>query len=190
MIRGIIFDCFGVLYGGSLSTLVNMCPADKLDQLRDLSKQSDYGYIDRSEYVEGVATLVGSSPDEITELLRHKHIRNEPLVEFVAQLKGQYKIGLLSNVGAETIQSLFTQDELNTLFDVVVLSNEEHITKPHPEIFKLTAERMGLTAGECIMIDDLDSNCEGAEIAGMQSIMHTTNDTTRLLLSKILKENA
>lgn len=187
MIRGIIFDCFGVLYEGSISMLRRICPPEKLDELNDLNKQTDYGYITTDEYIEGLARLLGKSSDEVASLVSHSHVRNQPLIDEVQRLKGEgYVLAMLSNVGNDSIERLFPADQLSELFDVVVLSYKEHMVKPHPAIFTTTAERMGLSPGQCVMIDDLATNCEGAEVAGMISIQHTSNDTTRELLRKIL----
>ncbi|AGL62307.1 putative (S)-2-haloacid dehalogenase [Candidatus Saccharimonas aalborgensis] len=187
MIRGIIFDCFGVLYEGSISMLRRICPPEKLDELNDLNKQTDYGYITTDEYIEGLARLLGKSSDEVASLVSHSHVRNQPLIDEVQRLKGEgYVLAMLSNVGNDSIERLFPADQLSELFDVVVLSYKEYMVKPHPAIFTTTAERMGLSPGQCVMIDDLATNCEGAEVAGMISIQHTSNDTTRELLRKIL----
>jgi len=43
MIRAVIFDCFGVLYGGSIEVLMAQCPPDRRAELEDINKQSDYG---------------------------------------------------------------------------------------------------------------------------------------------------
>lgn len=190
MIRGIIFDCFGVLYEGSISMLRRICPPEKLDELNDLNKQTDYGYITTDEYIEGLAGLLGTSSDEIISLISHSHIRNQLLIDEVRHLKSKgYVLAMLSNVGNGSIERLFPGDQLTELFDVVVLSYKEHMVKPHPAIFTMTAERMGLAPGQCVMIDDLATNCEGAEVAGMISIQHTSNDTTRELLHKILRKS-
>ena len=97
MIRGIVFDCFGVLYGGSLSTIISLCPEERLQDLRDFNKRADYGFIETSDYIAALADLLGRSTEDIEDLLRHKHQRNEDLIEFVRELKrsGMYKICLL-----------------------------------------------------------------------------------------------
>lgn len=189
MIRGIIFDCFGVLYGGSLHALIDLCPPERVQELRDLNKQSDYGYISGDEYIEQIAAIVGKSRHEIEDMLSQKHIRNQALVDFSQTLRPDYKIGLLSNVSSGTMDYLFPPEQRHQLFDAVLLSYEEHITKPNPEIFVMMAERMGLTPGECVMIDDIMENCEGAEVAGMQSIVHTSNDETMKRLADILAKS-
>ncbi len=167
--------------------LRRLCPPEKLDELNDLNKQTDYGYITTDEYIEGLAGLLGTSSDEIISLISHSHIRNQLLIDEVRHLKSKgYVLAMLSNVGNGSIERLFPGDQLTELFDVVVLSYKEHMVKPHPAIFTMTAERMGLAPGQCVMIDDLATNCEGAEVAGMISIQHTSNDTTQELLHKIL----
>ncbi|MBP6038106.1 MAG: HAD-IA family hydrolase [Candidatus Saccharimonas sp.] len=188
MIRGIIFDCFGVLYGGSLESLLNLCPPERLTELRDLNKQSDYGFISGADYLAGLADIFGMPLDEVRALLAKKHIRNQQLAEYVVALRHDYKVGLLSNVSSGTIEELFTNEERHELFDAEVLSYQEHLLKPNPAIFELMAQRMGLTTGECVMIDDLASNCEGAEIAGMKSIQHITNQRTKELLQNLLQQ--
>lgn len=188
MIRGIIFDCFGVLYGGSLSLLASMAPEGRTEEVYDINMQKDYGYISYEEYLQSTAEVLGIAPGYVERIIHEKHVRNTELVEYVRQLKaaGEYQVGLLSNIGERTIQGLFG-DELDSLFDTVVLSHEEGLAKPNPAIFTLIAERMGLGAGECVMIDDLEDNCEGAEIAGMASIQHTSNARTYGLLRKLLQ---
>jgi HAD superfamily hydrolase (TIGR01509 family) len=88
------------------------------------------------------------------------------------------------------IEHLFQKEELDRLFDTVVLSHNEGLAKPNPAIFTLTAERMGLAPGECVMIDDIESNCDGAEIAGMYSVQHITNQGTRQALENLSKKSA
>ena len=50
--------------------------------------------------------------------------------------------------------------------------------KPQPEIFRLGAERVGLPPEECVFVDDLRENCEGAEAVGMTAVLHRGADTT------------
>jgi putative hydrolase of the HAD superfamily len=185
MIRGIVFDCFGVLYGGSYQALRSMCPVDKLDDLRDLNHQADYGFISTDDYIHGCAELLDKTVSEVATLFRTKHVRNDALLEYARGLKGDYRLGLLSNVSNGVIEQLFAAADLE-LFDEVVLSYKEHIAKPNPAAFMLAASELGLPTGECVMIDDLAENCEGAEVAGMAAIIHTSNEVTIDSLSKLL----
>jgi len=187
MIRGIIFDCFGVLYGGSYEALQQLCTPSQLEDLHDLNRQADYGFITSQDYVRGVSELLSMPEEDIAAIFHTKHIRNQPLIEYVRSLRGTCKVAMLSNVSNDIIDALFTAEELETLFDAVILSYQEHAVKPNPIIFELAAERLGLTTGECVMVDDLVENCEGAEVAGMESVLHTSNEITIDTLSKKLQ---
>ena len=85
------------------------------------------------------------------------------------------RTGLISNSmgGASYDRSLFPQ-----LFDGVVISGEVGLHKPQPEIFLLGAERAGLEADQCVFVDDLRENCDGAEAVGMTAVLHRGPETT------------
>lgn len=186
MIRGIIFDCFGVLYQGSIAHLYELTPEAKRSELADLSLSSDYGYISPEDYLHQVSLLIGKPVAEIADIMEADHIRNRAMVDYVRTFKGNYKVGLLSNVGRGVMQRLFTPAELEELFDEVVLSSEVGMIKPDPAIYHLAADRLGVETTECIMVDDLVANIEGAESTGMHGVVFTTTakcmqDVTDLL---------
>lgn len=190
MIKGIIFDCFGVLYGGSLEYLVSLAPKERHTDVYDINSQKDYGFISYAEYLQQMGDIIGRPPQEIDDIVHKKHVRNEELIAYVASLRSEYKIGLLSNIGDTMIEGLFTKEELDRLFDDVLLSHNVGLAKPNPAIFTLATERLGLSPGECIMIDDIESNCDGAEIAGMYSVRHISNELTREAVQKIVAQKA
>lgn len=171
MIHAIIFDCFGVLVHGSLDHLRSLVPPEHLAQLNDLSHSSDYGFVTKAEYLQGVGDLLGRSAADIADIIRAQYVRNEAVVELVRSLRGEHKVGLLSNVGRGVVDDLFSSSELDALFDVVILSSEVGMVKPNADIYELTAHRLGLTPEECLMIDDLPTNVAGAKAAGMQGII-------------------
>lgn len=174
MIRALIFDCFGVLYHGSLGHLREMLPADRRQELMDLNKSSDYGYISRQEYFTRAAEITGVSPGELKAITAQQHIRNEPLVDYVRAMKPRYKIGLLSNVGSDVMNGLFSPAEQTELFDTVVLSSDIGMTKPNPDIFEFAARQLDVLPEECIMIDDLLGNIQGAERTGMKGVAYSS----------------
>ncbi len=178
MIKAIIFDCFGVLYGGSLFELFNLCAPERLQELKDANKEADYGFISRDEYVRITADCIGRSVQETEDIMKQKRVRNTELVEYLKKLKTKYKVGFLSNVSNNVMDELFPLEERKELFDAVVLSYEVHMLKPLPAIYELIATQLKVLPGECVMIDDIKENCEGAEIAGMRSITHAHNYST------------
>lgn len=188
MIRGIIFDCFGVLYQGSLAHQFELTPVERHTELADLSKQSDYGYISHDDYVAQVSCLTGKSPDEIESIMHADHIRNNELITYVRTLRSQYKLAMLSNVGRGVMDRLFSREELAELFDVVVLSSEVGMVKPNADIFQMTSDKLGILPENCLMVDDLHVNIDGAIQAGMHGVVFTTTEKfisdTKAILAK------
>lgn len=180
VIKAIIFDCFGVLYVDSKQSLLDVVPAARQAELHDIFTANNYGYYDKQHYLEQVAAVTGMSAEQVAEYAAHEHRANKRLIEVIrSQLHGTYKLGLLSNIGREWIYDFFSKHQLHELFDEVVLSGEEGITKPSVAIFELMAERLGLDPSECLMIDDIAENCAGAQAAGMQTILF--QDTHQLM---------
>ena len=189
MIRGIIFDCFGVLYHGSLDHLRELAPSGRVGEVTDLSHSYDYGYITQADYFTGVGEVIGRTADEVRQICKEQHVRNEVLVEYVRTLRPAYKTALLSNVGRGFVESLFTMEELKELFDVEVLSNEVGMAKPSAGIYQLAASRLDLPPGQCVMIDDSSRNVEGARAVGMQGILYQNMDQLRSELQSLLESD-
>jgi putative hydrolase of the HAD superfamily len=60
------------------------------------------------------------------------------------------------------------------LFDVRVVSGEVGLAKPAPEVYVLTARRLGVPPARCVFVDDLAVNVHGAVTAGMTGVLHTS----------------
>lgn len=172
MIRGIIFDVFGVLYHGSRERLRELVPPEHRDELNDANHSYDYGFCTQSEYFDTVGRLLDKDATEVAAICREQHVRNEALVAYVHTLRPAYKIAILSNIGRGLVDDLFTKSEAATLFDTEVLSSEVGMVKPDLAIYRLTAQRLGLRASECVMIDDIADNVEGAIAVGMKGIVY------------------
>ncbi|MEB3372000.1 HAD-IA family hydrolase [Saccharopolyspora sp. S2-29] len=70
-------------------------------------------------------------------------------------------------------------------FDAVVLSGVVGFAKPDAEIYRLTARRLGLDPGECVFVDDLRRNVDGAVAAGMVGVHHSDRDSTLMELEAL-----
>ena len=63
-------------------------------------------------------------------------------------------------------------------FDVLVLGGTVGARKPDPEVYRRTAELLGLEPRDCVVVDDLASNVRGARAAGEIAVLHDDPDTT------------
>jgi putative hydrolase of the HAD superfamily len=179
VIRGIVFDCYGVLVSGSLDYLRSLTPADKRQEFTDLARAADNGFISREDYVEGVSELIGKPAKEIYEIISKQEVKNAEMLAYVRELRGHYRTAMLSNVGRGSIERLFTKEELGELFDAVVLSSEIGMTKPSIEAYEYAASQLDLLPSECVMVDDIALNAEGAEMAGMRGVVFASLEGCR-----------
>jgi HAD superfamily hydrolase (TIGR01509 family) len=62
---------------------------------------------------------------------------------------------------------------MDEMFDAVVISDQVGLRKPDPEIFKLTAAKLGLPPSECLFVDDTKHNLPGAAGLGMGTLFFT-----------------
>ena len=189
MIRAIIFDCFGVLYLNSSQHFyeTKLSNYDKLrNELLSLSAQADYGYISSHQLHVAVSELTGLPLELIDDELEGIHKCNQQLLDYSQRLRSRYKVGMLSNISVEGMKDYFSDPARERLFDASLLSGEVGMTKPHPHIFEMIADKLGVTPGECVMIDDIEDNCAGADAAGMKAIQYRSNGQLRQELETLL----
>jgi len=91
------------------------------------------------------------------------------LVDFLDQHSIRYAVAT-STTKVAAIQKLH-KTGLDQIFQIIVTSEEVSHGKPAPDLFVLTAEKLGVAADECIVIEDAEAGIVGAHKAGMYAIM-------------------
>jgi len=152
--------------------------------------QVEIGRLSPEEFASGLAeTLTARSgldiPAEglIERLFAEIAMDERMLGAVAAARRAGVRTGLLSNSWG---RDGYPRERFGELFDAVVISGEVGIRKPDPAIFALTAERVGLPAGACVFVDDLDKNIVAAEAAGMTGVLHRSADETLPRLAELL----
>jgi len=79
------------------------------------------------------------------------------------------RTGLVSNSWGD---SGYERERFGELFDVVVISAEVGMRKPDREIFLYAAGELGVPPEECVFVDDLLHNADGARAVGMEAVVH------------------
>lgn len=108
------------------------------------------------------------------------------MYRFCASLRPRYRTGILSNSTDGARREEQRRYGFEQLVDVLVYSHEVGVAKPDPAIYGLTAERLGVSHGEVILIDDVAENVEAASNCGWSAVLHrdaatTINEVRRLL---------
>lgn len=85
-----------------------------------------------------------------------------------------HPIHAITNWSAETWPiGVSVHPRLGTAFGVTIVSGREKLLKPDPRIFALLCARAGVSAADCLFIDDGERNVAGARAAGMAAIHFT-----------------
>lgn len=190
MPEAIIFDCFGVLITDALEDMVAALHAsepNKAAQVVATVTAANKGIISSEVSRETIADLFGISVDEYTRRIRNGEVKNTELLDYIVDLRRRYKTALLSNVSAAGLAVRFTPEELSKHFDVVVASGVIGYAKPEAQAYEVTAERLGVRLDACVMIDDREDYCLGAQGAGMRAIQYTSFEQMKRTLEGILR---
>jgi putative hydrolase of the HAD superfamily len=163
-------------------TIKNLFRSDP-EALKDL-RQLETGEMTESEFEKSFGRRLGlKDPDHLIDSMFAGMQPDPPMVAAVKELRAAGLLtGLISNSWST---SHYDRAMLKELFDTSVISAEVHMHKPQPEIYRLAVERLGVEPAECIFVDDLRENCEGAEAVGMTAVRHRTAPETIARLSEL-----
>ena len=189
MIQAVIFDCFGVLATDGWLPFRDAHFGDKpdlLEQARFNNVLVDQGQMSYHDFMLWLAEVTGVPFDEIRRVIEG-NVPNEPLFSYIRDsLAPRYQIGLLSNAGANWLDTLFEPWQV-ALFDEAVLSYQLGIVKPNPAIYEATATRLGVLPEEAIFIDDRIEFVTGAKAVGMHGVHYKSVDQTTTELEALLR---
>ena len=137
-------------------------------------EEAEFGRLLREELPEGF---------DLLDLREHYFAELRPntaMIEFMRELREHgLRMALCTNNVREW-EPLWRAKlpELDEIFEVVIDSAFVGTRKPEPRIFELTLAQLGdgLRFEDCLLVDDLDVNCAGAEELGMESVRFEDTD--------------
>lgn len=181
LIRNIVFDFGGVLVDWNPGYLFkdvfsdpselehfleNVCTPDwneKQDAGRPLSEAIRELQQRHPKYRDEIRLFY----DEWTTMLGGPIEQN---VSLLKPLNKNYRLFGLTNWSAETFpiaQELYPFFEE---FEGIVISGVERLAKPDQRIYQVLLDRYGLSAAECLFIDDNERNTRAARVLGFQTL--------------------
>jgi putative hydrolase of the HAD superfamily len=120
--------------------------------------------------------------DQFAVALADMFTPNPEVCDLIPALKPRYRLLLLSNTN-ELHARQFRSQFADTLawFDALVLSYEVGVRKPSPEVYTHCQRLAGCPAKQCLFIDDIAANVEGARACGWQGLVYRPGTLRREL---------
>ncbi|WP_328806694.1 HAD family hydrolase [Streptacidiphilus fuscans] len=94
-------------------------------------------------------------------------------------------VALVSNALGD---DLYRDVDLPALCDVAVISSEVGERKPGRRIYTIACERLGVASQDCVLIDDLVQNLDGAARLGIRGLHHVDSAATVGILQRLFPQ--
>ncbi len=179
----VIFDLDGCLVdtGGEIALMVNTVrqrlglaplPQDFVVAAvgKGLRKLFDACMADAPELVEKAMAL---SPDIYVEISGTLAKPFPGVVETLRALKGKRRIALATNKIRRATEKLFDALGITQYFDTMCCADDCCLPKPHPACILTILERLGVDAGDAVMVGDTPTDVLTAANAGVVTIAVT-----------------
>ncbi|WP_019635074.1 HAD family hydrolase [Actinomadura atramentaria] len=144
------------------------------DEGRAVLAGVEVGSVPQHEYARVLARLLGVSPVGLLGRVLADLRPCQPILDLVARARAEgIKTAVLSNSWGTGEYDPYDGYDLDERFDAVVISDRVGLRKPDPRIYRLCVEKIGLTASECVFVDDTAHNLPPAEDLGMATVLFT-----------------
>ena len=184
----LLIDWGGVLTSNLFTSFHAYCLAAEIEpeklmgrfrrdpEARELLIALEKGELEEHDFEVAFAKLLEVEPDGLIDGLFAGVQPDEAMVQAVRMAHaGGVRTALVSNSWGV---HRYPHDLFDELFDGVVISGEEGMRKPAPEMYTLGAQRVGLAPAECVYVDDLSFNLTPAAELGMATVHHTASAVT------------
>lgn len=181
-VRGIIFDCDGVLF--------ESCQAN-LAYYNTIFERCGFPLVGESETDKVRICHTAATPQVFANLLSVEQAQQalavareldyrqfvplmvpEPdLQEVLQQLGEEHTLAVATNRG-KGVKDLLAYFGLDNFFTEVVSSADVSRPKPHPDMLLLAAERLGLRTHELLFVGDSELDGQAAEQAGIPFVCY------------------
>jgi putative hydrolase of the HAD superfamily len=193
---GLLVDWGGVLTSNLFDAFNAFCATEGLEaeaiasrfrgdqHARELLIELETGRMPEEAFEMRFAEMLGVEPRGLIDRLFGGSRPELAMHEAVGRARrAGIRTGLISNSWGT---QRYDRELLAELFDGVVISGEEGMRKPAPQMYTLGAERIGLPPSECVFVDDLAFNLEPAKELGMATVHHVSSERTIDELERLL----
>jgi HAD superfamily hydrolase (TIGR01509 family) len=117
---------------------------------------------------EEVKNLRRQRFDLYSNLVRGRDMVIPGVRSVLARLRSRYRQAVVTSSRRHHFELIHEKSALMEYFEFVLAREDYTLSKPHPEPYLKALERTGLTAGECLVIEDSERGLTAAVNAGIR----------------------
>lgn len=198
MVKNVVFDIGNVLAGFAWQEFYQSFgfSEEVYEKLTKATVKSEFwneldrGALDDDELLAGFIQNDPSIEKEIREVFQNVEkmiVRYDYAIPWIKELKNrEYGVYVISNFSHKAYEDCRKALDFLKEIDGGILSFQERLIKPDPEIYQLLLKRYKLKAEECVFIDDTAKNVEAAVKERMKGIVFHTLAQVKKELEEIL----
>ena len=139
----------------------------------------DEDSLDREEYKASIKQELPEKFHNAVALISDYHIDRLPLLKdtlyMLEKLKNDgFKLFITSNLDL-LHSSQMPDHKIAKYFDDMVFSSQIKVRKPFKDFFEIALRKFGVNREECLFVDDLEENVQGAEKCGIKGFVFKGN---------------
>jgi beta-phosphoglucomutase len=144
----------------------NLRGVSRMESLEIMLKRAERSYSVQEK--EELAT----EKNEIYKQLLNNLTPNDILTGVLSMLEALRDRNIKIAIGSSSKNALFILDKigLKNGFDAIADGNDIKNSKPHPEVFLVAAQKLGVSPSECLVVEDANAGIDAAFAAGMKSV--------------------
>lgn len=186
-VRALVFDAYGTLF--DVHSVVTECERHFAGRGTELSKQwritqleytwlrslmgryEDFEHVTADALAHACATLQLPLSEAAQAALMGSYLRLAPYPEVPAALRslGGRKRAILSNGSPPMLDAVVRNANLTDAFDAVLSVDDLRIYKPHPSVYQLAVDRLGVPAGAIAFVSSNFWDVSGATSFGFRT---------------------
>lgn len=195
--KNIVFDLGGVLIEWNPRYLYRQIFSEEQEMESFLKTVWTYEWNEKLDlgqsFLEVATSLSELHPNYKEEVMAYYHRWEETItgpidgtVDILKTIaKSNHSVFALTNWSAETFYPTKERFSFLELFEGTVVSGEEKMAKPGPEIYQVLLSRYNLKPNETVFIDDRQDNVDAAKALGIHAIQFLDSDQLKQELTQI-----
>ncbi|WP_456279396.1 HAD family hydrolase [Bacillus sp. AK128] len=188
---GAVEILFSIILEKCYENIKHSVATEMLHRFKDYDKE-EYGYSDKTNVLESLFNYFPPQyrlpREHIQEFWNHYFPQcfsvNQDVLNIVNLIKMHVKVAIITNGTTQRQNAKIHNTNLNSCFDIIIISEEVGLSKPDNRIFEMALKKLDVKPEEALFIgDDIEKDiagCQNANIDGIWFNPHRIKNDTNI----------